>query len=241
MVPALVIASLVGVHAILARTSRAGPDRPRWATLLWVGLGVLLVAGVWINLSLALIFGRLYSSDVKDDVAAAFVDTRYDVAQAMGLDPHIPLCGRRGPAPRRAAAGEIAIVGDCEAMYLADGMPTQRGQARSPGTRSCASEAGGRYLRTITFPAEAPGTRLPLLTFTSSEGDGQLYAEWMGGAGVRFNYQGPGAAFRSPTLFLPPDRTYTLDLVVDPRHRLRPGVARRPAALPEHLLAPTTP
>ena len=215
VVPALVIASLVGVHAILARTSRAGPDRPRWATPLWVGLGVLLVAGVWINLSLALIFGRLYSSDVKDDVAAAFVDTRYDVPQAMGLDPHIPL--RPDEAlPLDARRGEIAIFGDCEAMYLADGMPIN-GAKPLPWNPLVRSEAGGRYLRTITFPAEEPGTRLPLLTFTSPDGDGQVHAEWMGGAGVRFTYQGPGAGFSSPVLFLPPDRTYTLDLVIDPR------------------------
>ncbi len=101
-------------------------------------------------------------------------------------------------------------------MYLADGMPlnASKHHAWNPLVRS---EAGGRYLRTITFPAEAPGTRSPLFTLTSSDGDGQLYAEWMGGAGVRFNYQGPGSGYRSATLFLPSERTYTLDLVVDPR------------------------
>jgi hypothetical protein len=52
---------------------------------------------------------------------------------------------------------------------------------------------------------------------TSSAGDGQLHAEWMGGAGVRFTYDGPGAGFSSPTHYLPSDRTYTLDLVVDPQ------------------------
>ena len=133
----------------------------------------------------------------------------------MGLDPHIPL--RPDEAlPLDARRGEIAIFGDCEAMYLADGMPIN-GAKPLPWNPLVRSEAGGRYLRTITFPAEAPGTRLPLLTFTSPDGDGQVHAEWMGGAGVRFTYQGPGAGFSSPVLFLPPDRTYTLDLVIDPR------------------------
>ncbi len=215
LVPALVIASLIGVQVLLARTSQPTRARPRWATPLWATLGVLLVAGVWINVSLALIFGRLYSSDVKDDVAAAFVDTRYDVAQTLGFDPPIPIRSDEN-LPNDAPRGEITIIGDCDAMYLADGMPlnASKHHAWNPLVRS---EAGGRYLRTITFPAEAPGTRLPLFTLTSSAGDGQLYAEWMGGAGVRFNYQGPGSGFRSPTWFLPPDHTYTLDLVVDPR------------------------
>ena len=215
LVPALVITSLIGVHFLLARTVRPGPNRPRWATPLWATLAVLLVAGIWINISLALIFGRLYSSDVKDDVAAAFVDTRYDIPQSLGLDPAIPLRDDEH-LPNDAPRGQIAIIGDCDAMYLADGMPlnASKHHAWNPLVRT---EAGGRYLRTITFPAEEPGTRLPLFTLTSSEGDGQLYAEWMGGAGVRFNYQGPGSGFRSPTHFLPADRTYTLDLVVDPR------------------------
>jgi hypothetical protein len=215
LVPALVIAGLIGVHTLLAATSRADAARPRWAVPVWGTLGFLLIAGLWINVSLALIFGRLYSSDVKDDVAAAFVDTQYDGGQALGLDPAIPLRADEA-LPNDAARGQLAIVGDCDALYLADGMPlnASKHHAWNPLVRS---EAGGRYLRTITFPAEAPGTRLPLFTLTSRAGDGQLYAEWMGGAGVRFNYQGPGSGFRSPTLYLPPERTYTLDLVVDPR------------------------
>ncbi len=213
-IPALVITSLIGVHALLARTSRPAPDRPRWATPVWATLAVLLVFGVWTNISLALIFGRLYSSDVKDDIAAAFVDTRYDIPQSLGFDPEIPL--RPDEAlPLDAKRGEIAIFGDCDAMYLADGMPINAVKPL-PWNPLVRSEAGGRYLRTITFPTETPGTRLPLFTMTSSSGNGQLHAEWMGGAGVRFTYDGPGAGFSSPTLYLPPDRTYTLDLVVDP-------------------------
>jgi hypothetical protein len=34
---------------------------------------------------------------------------------------------------------------------------------------------------------------------------------------VVFEYLGPGQAYPSPTWFLPPGRTHTLDLVVDPR------------------------
>ena len=215
LIPALVILSLIGVHHLLARSTAVADHRPRWAVPVWVTLGVLLLAGVWVNLSLGLIFGRLYSSDVKDDVAIGFLDTRYDVGQSLGREPFIPLQAGEG-LPNDARRGQIAIIGDCEAVYLADGMPlnASKHHAWNPLMRS---EAGGRYLRTITFPAEAPGTRLPLFTLTSTAGDGQLYAEWMGGAGVRFTYQGPGSGYRSPTLFLPPDRTYTLDLVVDPR------------------------
>lgn len=212
-VPVLVVTGLVGIHVLLDRRARA--TRPgRWPAL-WAGLAVLLVAGVWINVSLALIFGRLYSSDVKDDVAADFLDTRYDVAQAIGLDPAIPLRDDER-LPIDAPRGQIAIIGDCDAMYLSDALPLNAVK-QTPWNPLVRSEAGGRYLRTVTFPFEEPGTRRPLFTFRSPEGDGQLYAEWRGGAGVVFEYEGPGHGFASPVLYIPADRTYTMDLVVDPR------------------------
>ena len=212
-VPVLLLTGLVGIHRLLARRPHA--TRPhRWRAL-WAGLGVLLLASVWINVSLALIFGRLYSSDVKDDVAAEFLDTRYDVAQSIGLDPAIPLRDDER-LPVDAPRGQIAIVGDCDAMYLSDALPLNAVK-QTPWNPLVRSEAGGRYLRTVTFPFEEPGTRRPVFTFRSPEGDGQLHAEWRGGAGVVFEYEGPGHGFSSPVLYIPADRTYTMDLVVDPR------------------------
>jgi hypothetical protein len=127
----------------------------------------------------------------------------------------IPL--RPGEAlPNNAARGEIVIIGDCDAMYLADGMPLN-GSKPSTWNPLVRSEAGGRFLRTITFPLEEPGTRRPLATVNGPDGTAQVYAEWMGGAGVRFVYDGPGSGFPSIVHYLPPDRAYDLDLVLDPQ------------------------
>lgn len=212
-VPVLVIAGLVGVHVLLGRARRTAGPAQRRAT--WAALALLAVAGVWINLSHALIFQRLYSPNVKDDLVREFLDTRYDVGQRLGLDPPIPVMVVDA-LPLDVPRGQIAIVGDCAGMYLSDGLDLNAVKF-TPWNPVERSEAGGRFLRTIDFPVQPPGTRLPLLSVQSSAGDGILYAEWRGGAGVAFEYLGPGQAYPSRTWFLPPDRTYTLDLVADPR------------------------
>ena len=69
---------------------RRGGARRR---LPWIGLGLLVLAGLWINLSHALLFQRLYSPNVKDDLVSGFLETRYDLGQRAGLDPPIPIMG----------------------------------------------------------------------------------------------------------------------------------------------------
>jgi hypothetical protein len=210
--PVVLIAALVGAHWMLGRARHGSGRRRRIA---WGALGALAAAGVWINLSHALLFQRLYSPNVKDDLVLEFLDTRYDVGQSLGLDPPIPLM-LLDELPLDVPRGQIAVIGDCKAMYLSDGLDLNAVKF-TPWNPIERSEAGGRFLRTIDFPIQEPGTRLPLLSVHSSEGDGILYAEWRGGAGVVFEYLGPGQAYPSRTWFLPPDRTHTLDLVADPR------------------------
>lgn len=211
-VPVLAIAGAIGVQIALRHRPAGGRRQLR---LQWIGLAVLAAATVWINLAHGLIFQRLYSPNVKDDLVYKFLDTRYDVPQSLGLDPDIPIL-EVDALPMDIPRGQIAIVGDCKAMYLADGLDLNAVKF-TPWNPVERSEAGGRYLRTIEFPAMEPGTRLPLFSMHSSEGDGQLYAEWRGGAGVVFEYRGPGEAYPSQVWFLPPGKTHTLDLVVDPR------------------------
>jgi len=180
-----------------------------------LALGVLLLLGLWVNLADALLFQRLYSPNVKDDLVAQFLDTRYDVGQSLGLDPPIPVM-EVDTLPMDVPRGQIAIVGDCDAMYLSDGLDLNAVKF-TPWNPVERTEAGGRYLRTIDFPIQEPGTRLPIFSMHSEAGDGALFARWEGGAGVVFEYLGPGQAYPSPVWFLPPGRTYTMDLVIDPR------------------------
>lgn len=214
--PALVITGLAGLQHLLGRRSDAGTTvrgRRRWRAGA-AALVALALAGVWINVSHALVFQRLHSPNVRDDVIASFLDTQYDVPQSLGLDPAIPL-RQDGRLPLDAPRNQIAIVGDCDAMYLSDGMPLNAVKYTpwNPVTRT---EAGGRFRRRMTFPLQEPGTRVPIWTMTSDESTGTLFAEWQGGAGVIMAYSGPGESFPTGTLFLPPERSWVVDIVVDP-------------------------
>ena len=211
--PALVLLALVGLHVLLPRSAAAEPRR--WRRPALAALGMLVVVGVWVNLAHALIFQRLHSPNVKDDVIAGFLDTQYDVGQSLGLDPRIPLRDDE-ELPLDAPRGQLVIIGDCEAMYLSDGMPLN-GVKRTPWNAVMRTEAAGRYLRRATFPIQPPGTRVPLWTMTSGDRNGALTAEWQGGAGIVFDYDGPGHAYASPTLFVSPDEVFNMELVVDPR------------------------
>ena len=210
--PVVTIAGLIGLHQLLGRVDGWRPPR---RALLAGGAVVLLLAGLWVNLSHALLFQRLYSPNVKDDLVAEFLDTRWDVGQSLGLDPPVPII-EVDELPMDVPRGVIAVTGDCDGMYLSDGLDLNAVKF-TPWNAVERSEAGGRFLRRVDFPEQPPGTRQPLLSIQSAEGDGIVYVEWHGGAGVSFEYLGPGQAYPSPTYYLPPGKVHTMDLVADPR------------------------
>lgn len=214
-VPLLVIGGLVGLHVVWRRLEGRAPAAGRLAA----GLVFACALGFWVNISLALSYQRLYSPNAKDDVIAAYLDTTYDVGQSLGLDPAVPI-GRGDQVPEFAPRGSLFVVGDCDGLYLSDGMDTNAVKL-TPWNPVERTEAGGRFLRTIDFPPQPPGTRVPIYSIDTGPGneDGMLYAEYFGGDGVAFVYQGAGGDQPGPIRYIPADRTWTLDLVVDPQNR----------------------
>lgn len=209
-VPLMALVGLVGLQVVFRWATTARPRR-RAAAL--SGLAVLAIAGVWVNASFGVIYGRLYSG-AKDDDIAEVLDLRFDVSQRLGLDPSIPL-QRYEVLPEQAPRGTLAVVGDCDALYLSDGMALNDIKV-STWNAVERTEEGGRWLRRITFPSHPEGTREPLWSMTSADGPGVLYAEWAGGEGVRFTWNGPGEPHTTPVRHIPAGKEWVLDLVVDP-------------------------
>src|SRR3546814_9212560 len=137
-----------------------------------LALGALVVVGCWTNLSLALVYQRLYSPNVEPSVIAAFVDTRYDVSQSLGLDPAIPLRTGRD-LPDTAPRGTLFVVGDCEGLYLSDGMRTDAIK-HTPWNGVERGEAGGRFRLEVVFDDAPAGSREPLLSIRSEEHTSEL-------------------------------------------------------------------
>ena len=75
-VPGLVVAALAGLH-LMMRWSSA--HRGKVAKLAWTALAVLVTVGVWTNLSLAILYGRLLEPHTPPKTRTSFVDLQHTI------------------------------------------------------------------------------------------------------------------------------------------------------------------
>ena len=116
LLPAIVLASLVGLHALLGATVRA--SRVPWTRVAAVVVVVLAVISLWINFALAFSYQRaLYPQDASE--RAGFIGFQQDVDELVPGGP-------RGNVqfghdlPARDERGELFVVGDCRGLYWSD-------------------------------------------------------------------------------------------------------------------------
>lgn len=109
-VPVLVVCGAVGVQTLLA-------VRAPWRRVAAGGLAALVVVGVVVNGALALVYQRLLSPTIEDEVRADMIGFQADVAggwpDRVRRGDELP-----GDGGRR---GELFVAGDCEALYWSDG------------------------------------------------------------------------------------------------------------------------
>jgi hypothetical protein len=209
MLPFLVVAGLVGLQGVLATHGRRRPTRSR------AGVATVLVVlagfGVWVNVALALEYQRLWAPVAPPTLVAGFVGFQHEVADALGGgDPTI----ERGNAlpDGTGRAGTLFVVGDCDGLYLSDGLGTNRVK-RSPWIPV---ELGpDRHLMAdVRFQRQPPGTVVPIATV----GDDALVVRWVDDDHVAFGYRpAHGASFEDVPVRIEPGRRYSLDLRVDDR------------------------
>jgi hypothetical protein len=212
LLPVTVLLGLIGLHVLWARAGAT-----RWPT---VALGVLaaaVLAGTWANLSVALLYQRLYSPNVPSPVMAAFLDTRYDVPQSLGLDPAIPMrTGERLPAD--GSRGDLFVIGDCDALYLNDGVRVDAIHS-SPWNPVERGRRAGHFVLDVSVPALLDGQRQPLLSIETGDAHpGLIWVEQAGGSRA-LGFGGAGFAARSGPLSLQEGRTHRIELTVDARLR----------------------
>lgn len=211
MVPFLAVAGLAGAQVLFARS---GAWQRRTRSVVVTALVAALVAGTWVNLGLGLIYQRLYSPNADEDVIAAFLDTSFDLPQAIGLDPPIPIT-QGDTLPGHGERGQLFIVGDCDGLYLSDGMEENSIKITdwNPVERT---EATGRWQRHVVFDDVAIGTRQPLVSHTGPGGSGVLWVERRAGDGLVFGWTGDVGRSESPERSVPAGRSYDLDVILDP-------------------------
>lgn len=208
VVPVAVLLGLVGLQVVLG----AGPSRRRQVAL--GALALTAAATTWVNLGLGLLYQRQYSPNAPRHLMAQFLDTRYDVPQALGLDPDIPL--RQGQAlPRDGRRGDIFVVGDCAALYLHDGV-------REDVVHHTAWNAvergrdGGHVVVDLEIPAMRPGERRPLMAAAAETGPGGLVWIEQADRGIRVGITDLGFPAESDVLPLAAGDVARFAITVDP-------------------------
>lgn len=196
---------------------------PRVAGARVAALALVGVAAVWTvgaNSALALSYQRQYSNPaVGEEAVRRFVDRRVRIAATYLNREDLPVvAGDRAPA--WAPAGELFIVGDCEGLYLSDGLRVDEVKASSFKPVVRRSGAGSFRLRVRPAPT-ARGTRVPLLT--GGEGDAS-FAVWVqrrSGDRAVVGYDGPGVPRTVSREFrFPPGEEAIVHVAADPNVRL---------------------
>lgn len=126
----------------------------------WVGLVVLVPFTLWANIGLATVYQRLYIPAPDPDLVAGLVDARLAVGAA-------PVVVRAEALPGQAETGDLAVIGDCAALYVWDGTPVGefRTDAWIPVERT---EAAGHVRFFLPFDELTSGGRHPVVVAPSA-------------------------------------------------------------------------
>lgn len=206
LLPALVLASLVGLHVLLAALHRM--PRPNWARIVGVAVLVLAAVSLWVNFALAITYQRALDP-ATDPRRTGFVGFQQDVDDALPGGP-------RGSAragselPQHGSLGDLLVLGDCRGLYWSDSRvwhPLERG------------EGAGHFRLRVRFPAASSGQE-PLLSLGSGAGQNVLGVRYERGSRVRFVVDSPVAptTLAGRRIRIDPGRAHVLDVVLDSRN-----------------------
>lgn len=212
--PLLVVAGLIGLHVVLDRVGGGRAPRPMPRRLAISAFAVLALAGFWINGSLGLLMQRLYGTMLDEGRTTSFLQTRLDIDDAMPWTTEVDV-QQGGTLPPTGPADQLFVLGECAALYVSDGIPSNavRPTPWNPVERSAAA---GRHVLDVTLPAGTPGRRTPVFTSSGTEGDAVLMVEYLTPTSVRFEYSGAGLPGRSAPLAISPGRTERWVVAADP-------------------------
>jgi hypothetical protein len=207
LLPAIVLASLVGLHALLGRLART--PRPAWTRALGVAVIVLAVASLWINFALTISYQRtLFPKDL--DERTGFIGFQQDVDDLLPGGPRGTVRTGGPDLPAKGPVGELFVVGDCGGLYWSDSrewFAVERGNG-----------AGHYHLR-VRFPAASAGVE-PLLGVGQGGQQNLLRVRYLPHGRARFAIESPAAptVLESTPQRIDPGRAADLDVILD--HRL---------------------
>lgn len=211
-VPLLVIASVIGIQSVHRRS--AAPRRA-WVVPSIVGLVVAALFMTWVNVGLALRYQRQWSYNLDAGVIAGFIGFQSDVADALGTPPVRVERGSELP-PAVGQPGRLFVIGDCDGLYLSDGMETNAVKS-TPWNGVERTAATGHFRLRARFPERPVGTRVPLFSTGTRARPNILVAEYAPNGEILFEYNASDPEFTRRYVPFPiePDREHTIDLAAD--------------------------
>jgi hypothetical protein len=205
LLPAIVLASLVGFHVLIGALRRA--PRPRWSRIVAVVVVVLAAVSLWVNFALAIWYQRALFPQAAWE-RAGFIAFQQDVDDLIPGGPRGKVeSGPDLPAP--GAAGEMFIVGDCAGLYWSDSrewFAVERGNG------------AGHFRLRVRFPALS-NSEEALLGIGHGNDQNVLALRYLPGHRVRFvlsSRVAPKLLVSAPQP-VEPGRAYLLDVVIDSR------------------------
>jgi hypothetical protein len=205
LLPAIVLASLVGLHALLGVAQRV--PRAMWTRIVAVVVLALAVISLWVNFALAFSYQRaLYPQDASE--RAGFIGFQQDVDDLIPGGPRGNVqFGRELPA--RGSRGEMFVVGDCDGLYWSD--------SREWYAVERANGAGHFRLR-ARFPDVAAGEEA-LLGIGAGSDQNVLQLRYLPDHRARFvllSRVAPKPLVSAPQR-IEPGRSHSLDVIIDSR------------------------
>lgn len=213
-VPLLAFVGAVGFQAIVGTLTDTATRA--WPRVALVGAVVLATFGTWVNIGLALNYQRLWSYNLDPPVIAGYLGFQHDLG-GIGDVVRVPAGSRLPDGVGRP--GLLAVVGDCEGLYLSDGLPVNVVKT-TPWNAVEQTRVAGHFDLRVTFPRRPAGTRVPILSFEDSPA--VLFAEYTNDRRVFLEYREPDRdlVVRGVPRGTDPRRVYTLDVRADPNIEL---------------------
>lgn len=202
LVPLVLLPGVVGYHVVVAAAPRWQQQRRQLVVRLLVGLAAV---GVLANTALALSYQRERGPVVPESWRAEWISWR------AGLPgDRAPVIVDAGAALPETAEGQLAIVGDCEGMYVRVGSEW-KGVERGP--------AVGVHDLEVDLDALTDGERVPLITLGGEDDLTIVAIRRLDDQWVRVDASRPPASGGGWRLGLPArlSGTVTLRVDADPR------------------------
>jgi hypothetical protein len=196
--PVGVLLAIIGMHQFL----RWSAEMPAWGTRVgWGSFLVLVVASVWINAGLGVMFQRLVFAPKES--LPSFVSFQYDLHERFpgGSPPYVE-SGARLPAPQLEDYGTAFVIGSCDSLHWTDGRAWHLLER---------SDGGGAFRFRVRFPGGPTGWE-PLVV--SGQGDGAQYlaVRVLKDDRVQVAYN---TVFASEPVVVRPGSTHDLEVVMD--------------------------